>query len=241
MDSFELRNRESIQKMSQDSEIKELSNNWLNASLRHEYLHHFTWLGMPIIQLPQDIIAMQEIIWKVKPDLIIEMGVARGGSVIFYASMLELLGNDGKVVGVDIDIRENNRTKIENHPMYKRITLIEGSSIDEKTVQEVHKIAEGKEKVMVVLDSNHTYDHAYKELSLYWSLVTLNSYLVVFDTVIEDILDEFCEDRPWGKGNNPKTAVHQFLREHDEFVIDKEIENKLLITVAPGGYLKCVR
>jgi len=185
-------------------------------------------------------IVLQEIIWQVKPDLIIETGIAHGGSLIFSASMLELLGNNGQVLGIDIDIREHNRVEIEKHPMFKRITMIQGSSIDKSVVQQVYNFAKDKKQVLVALDSNHTHEHVLRELQLYSPLVTKGSYLVVFDTIIEDMPEDFFLDRPWGKGNNPKTAVWDFLKSNDRFEIDKEIENKLLITVAPDGYLKCV-
>jgi cephalosporin hydroxylase len=160
---------------------------------------------------------------------------------VFYASMLELLGGDGKVLGIDVDIREHNRVEIEKHPMFKRIHMLEGSSIDEKIVRGVQQFAAGKQRVLVVLDSNHTHEHVLKELALYSPLVTKDSYLVVFDTVVEEMPDDFFLDRPWGKGNNPKTAVTEFLKTTDRFRVDREIENKLLITVAPGGYLRCVK
>jgi len=183
---------------------------------------------------------MQEIIWQVKPDLIIETGIAHGGSLIFYASMLELLGGKGHVVGIDIDIRKHNRVEIEKHRMFKRITMIEGSSTDEKIAEEVHQMARGK-RVLVCLDSNHTHEHVLRELELYAPLVSVGSYCVVFDTIIENMPKGTYADRPWDVGNNPKTAVQAYLNEHDEFMVDVEIENKLLITVAPGGYLRRVR
>ena len=214
---------------------------FMKESTLPKYSYNFTWLGRPIIQYPQDMIATQEIIWQVKPDLIIETGIAHGGSLIFYASMLELIGGDGEVLGIDIDIREHNRVEIEKHPMFKRIAMIEGSSIDEEIVRQVYDFANNKKQVLILLDSMHTHDHVLKELLLYSPLVTKGSYLVVFDTIIEDMPDDFFPDRPWGKGNNPKTAVWEFLKTNDRFVVDKEIENKLLITVAPGGYLKCVK
>jgi len=214
---------------------------FVKESTLPKYSYNFTWLGHPIIQYPQDMIAVQEIIWKVKPDLIIETGIAHGGSLIFYASMLELIGNNGQVLGIDIDIREHNRVEIEKHPMYKRIDMIQGSSIDEKIAKQVYNFVKGKKRVMVFLDSMHTHDHVLKELQFYSQLVTKASYLVVFDTVIEDMPDDMFPDRPWGKGNNPKTAVWEFLKTNDRFEIDKEMENKLLITVAPDGYLKCLR
>ncbi len=205
------------------------------------YSYNFSWMGRPIIQFPQDMIAMQEIIWQVKPDLIIETGIAHGGSLIFSASMLELLGNEGQVLGIDIDIREHNRKEIEKHSMFKRIKMLEGSSIDENIVRQVHEFAEGKKSILVCLDSMHTHDHVLKELQLYSQLVTKGSYLVVFDTIIEDLPDDCFSDRPWSKGNNPKTAVWEYLKTHTEFEIDKQIENKLLITVAPDGYLKRIQ
>ena len=214
--------------------------NFTQESVLPKYSYNFTWLGRPIIQFPQDIIAAQEIIWKVKPDMIIETGIAHGGSLILSASMLELIGGDGRVLGIDIDIREHNRAEIEKHPMYKRIDMIEGSSIDEKIAEQVYGFAKGRKRVMVFLDSMHTHDHVLRELGLYSPLVTKGSYLVVFDTIIEDMPIDFFPDRPWSKGNNPKTAVWEFLRTNERFEIDKDMENKLLITVASGGYLKCV-
>lgn len=221
--------------------INDLSESWFQESTKVRYSYNFTWLGRPIIQYPQDIIAMQELIWQVKPDLIIETGIAHGGSIIFYASMLELIGGDGIVLGLDIDIREHNKVEIEKHSMFKRIKMIEGSSTDKQVVTQVNDIAQGKKRVLVILDSNHTHDHVLNEIELYSPLVTKNSYLVVFDTVIEDMPKDSFPDRPWGKGNNPKTAVWEFLENSDRFVIDKEFEKKLLITVAPDGYLKCIK
>ena len=230
-----------ILKMAGDRKITELALVFAKRAAKHKYTHNFTWLGRSIIQFPQDMIAMQEIIWRVKPDLIIETGIAHGGSLIFYASLLELIGADGQVLGIDIDIREHNRVEIEKHPMFKRLTMIQGSSIDDNVAQQVNDFAKGKKQVLVALDSNHTHDHVLKELQLYSPLVTKSSYLVVFDTLIEDMPEDFFPERPWGKGNNPKTAVKQFLRTNTRFEIDKEIANKLLITVAPDGYLRCIR
>jgi cephalosporin hydroxylase len=206
-----------------------------------KYSYNFTWLGRPIIQFPQDILAMQEIIWRVKPDLIIETGIAHGGSLIFYASMLELIGDHGQVLGIDIDIRDHNRVEIEKHPMFKRIRMIQGSSVDGEVVRQTYQFAQRRDSVLLALDSNHTHEHVLKELELYSPLIKKGSYLVVFDTIIEDMPEDFFPDRPWGKGNNPKTAVWEFLKTNDRFVIDREIENKLLITVAPDGYLKCIK
>jgi cephalosporin hydroxylase len=186
-------------------------------------------------------IAMQEIIWELQPDLIIETGIAHGGSLIYYASLLELIGK-GEVLGIDIDIREHNRREIEAHPMFKRIKMIQGSSIDENLVEQVKAIAKGKQTVLVSLDSNHTQDHVLKELQFYAPFVTPGSYIVVFDTIVEDLPEGyFREKRPWGVGNNPKTAVWEFLKHNDQFEIDTAIDNKLLISVAPDGYLKRIK
>lgn len=241
MSKFDEDTKSDIAEMGKDFELKKLSREWFDASSRHKYSYHFKWLGRPIIQFPQDILAMQELIWEIKPDLVIETGVAHGGSCIFYASMLELLGGQRRVIGIDVDIRQHNRVEIERHPLYKRITLLEGSSISQEIVHAVYEIARGCERVLVVLDSLHTHEHTLSEMKLYSPLIKNGSYLVVFDTVIEDLPEDLLVDRPWGKGNNPKTAVWEFLKTNNRFEIDQEIENKLLITVAPDGYLRCIK
>ncbi len=234
-------NEEKLNRMVRDQDIKRLAHELFLESTKYNYSYNFTWLGRPIIQYPQDMIAVQEIIWQVQPDLIVETGIAHGGSLIFSASLLELLGGDGRVVGIDIDIRQHNRTVIEQHPLYKRITMIQGSSIDESIVEEVRRVAQGRQRVLVILDSNHTHDHVRQELMLYSPLVTNGSYVIVFDTVVDEMPEGSFPDRPWGVGNNPKTAVREFLRQNDRFEIDKSIADKLLITVAPDGYLKCIK
>jgi cephalosporin hydroxylase len=220
--------------------MRELTRAWFLESAKHRYSYHFSWMGRPVIQYPQDMMAMQELIWAVKPDLIVETGIAHGGSLIFYASMLQLIGGEGRVLGIDIDIREPNRIEIEQHPMAHRIDMIEGSSIDEAIARRVRDAAQGK-RVMVVLDSNHTHAHVLAECELYGPLVSQGSYMVVFDTVVEDMPKEFFPDRPWGPGDNPKTAVEAYLKTTDRFEIDREMEHKLLITVAPSGFLRCVK
>jgi cephalosporin hydroxylase len=238
---FLMESKERIKLYKKDIELLSTANKFMEQLNYAQYCFNFTWLGRPVIQLPQDLHALQELIWKVKPDLIIETGIAHGGSLIFYASMLELLGGDGEVLGIDIDIRAHNRQAIENHPMFKRITLFEGDSISKEMAAKVNAFAKGKKRVLVCLDSNHTHMHVLCELEIYSPLVTLGSYCVVFDTGIEDLPDDLFLDRPWGKGNNPKTAVWEFLKHHSEFVIDKEIELKLLITAASDGWLKRVK
>jgi cephalosporin hydroxylase len=240
-EEFERRNREFVGRMAADDSLRRQTRGWLEAATRYEYSYHFTWLGRPIIQFPQDIVATQEIIWRVRPDLIVETGIARGGSLIFSASMLELLGGDGLVVGVDVDIREHNRVEIERHPLSKRIRMVEGSSVDESVVRRVAAHAEGRPTVLVMLDSNHTHEHVLRELELYSPLVTPGSYLIVYDTVVEQMPEGTYPDRPWGRGNNPLTAVREFLSRNPDFEVDQEVEDKTLITVAPGGYLRRVR
>jgi len=239
--SFDEERRSNIARMAGSERMRNVSLNWICETAKFKYTYNFNWLGRPIIQFPQDIIAMQEIIWRVKPDLIIETGIAHGGSLIFYASMLELLGGNGQVLGIDIDIREHNRKEIEQHPMFKRIAMIQGSSTDETTTKKVYEFAKERKQVLVALDSHHTHEHVLNELQLYSPLVTKGSYLVVFDTIVQDMPEDFFRDRPWGKGNNPQTAVREFLKTNDRFIIDKDIENKLLITVAPDGYLRCIK
>lgn len=232
---------ERISSYQDNDELKIAAEKFNTASNKVQYSYNFSWMGRPIIQYPQDMIAMQELIWEIKPDLIIETGIAHGGSLIFYASIFELLGN-GEVLGIDIDIRAHNKAAIEQHPMYKRISMIEGSAIDEKIVAKVKEFAQGKNKILVCLDSNHTHEHVLAELEMYAPFVTLNSYIVVFDTIVENLPEGyFSQHRPWGIGNNPKTAVDSFLSNNDQFVIDTQIDNKLLISVAPGGYLKKIK
>jgi len=219
---------------------------FMQASIRSKYSYNFTWLGRPIIQYPQDMIAMQEILWLVQPDLVVETGIAHGGSLIFSAAMLELNAACGgpksaEVLGLDIDIRAHNREAIEAHPMAKRISMIEGSSIASDVIEQVKAKAATKHRVLVSLDSNHTHDHVLAELEAYSPLVSVGSYCVVFDTIIEDLPEDTSIERPWGRGNNPKTATREFLRTHPEFEADRLIDNKISVSVASEGYLRRVR
>ena len=247
---------ENVEALAKDQELARLSSEWLDRGARNRYSYNFEWLGRPIIQYPQDIVCLQELIWRVKPSLIVETGIAHGGSLILSASMLALLdmcdASDSstpldprvpsrQVIGVDIDIRAHNRAAMEAHPLSHYITMIEGSSLEPATIQQVHDLARDRGATLVCLDSNHTHDHVLAELSAYASLVTPNSYCVVFDTVIEDLPADMFPDRPWERGNNPKTAVWEFLKSHSEFEIDREIPQRLQITAAPDGYLRRVR
>ena len=227
--------------MAADAELTALKRQLHARLTAYRYTYNFTWCSRPIIQLPEDIVALQEVILSTRPRLIVETGIAHGGSLMLSASMLELLGGDGLVVGIDVDIREHNRIEIERHPLFKRMRLIQGSSIDEGVAAEVRNLARGRDPVLVILDSNHTHAHVLRELQLYSPLVRSGSYVVVMDTSIDDLSADYFHDRPWGPGNNPKTAVHEFIRTTDRFVVDKEIEHKLLQTVCPDGYLRCVR
>jgi cephalosporin hydroxylase len=242
-----------IKKMGGDKSISELAISFARDTAKYNYSYNFEFAGRPIIQFPQDIVALQELIWRIKPDLIIETGIAHGGSLILSASMLSLLdycdaieqgttldprAPQRRVLGLDIEIRAHNRAAIEAHPMANRIDMIEGSSIDPVNIGRVQDIARGYKRILVCLDSNHTHEHVLAELEAYAPLVSSGSYCVVFDTLIENMPAYMFPDRPWGPGNNPKTAVWEYLKTHPEFEIDKSIEHKLLITVAPDGYLK---
>ncbi len=241
IEKFKVEMQQRIDALGNDASLKKLAFEFLAESMQKMYVYNFSWLGRPIIQYPQDMVAIQELIYEVKPDLIIETGIAHGGSIIFSASILELIGGEGEVLGIDIDIRKHNKTEIENHRMSKRIQMIEGSSISEETIAKVRKIAKNKKNIMVILDSNHTHDHVLAELNAYAPLVTKDSYCIVLDTFVQDVPENFFADRPWNVGNNPKTAVWEFLKTNTDFEIDKSIQDKLLITVAPDGYLKRVK
>jgi len=238
--NFEKRNNRKIKLMDNDKHLKKITKKWFETSYKYEYSYHFQWLGRPIIQYPQDVIAIQEIIWKVKPDIIIETGIAHGGSLILSASILELIGK-GKVLGIDIDIRKHNKNAIKKHPLSKRIQMIQGSSISKKVVKKVYQLANNKKRILIILDSNHTHEHVINELEMYSPLVTKNSYLIVMDTIVENMPEKLLKNRPWGKGNNPMSAVKQFLKHNNRFKIDTMSEKKLLISVAPNGFLKCVK
>lgn len=245
MNSFDQEVAARVESNGNDDALMVGARGFMLPSLNAQYSYNFSWMGRPIIQYPEDMIAMQEIIWSVQPDLIIEMGIAHGGSLIFSAAMLELNaacgGNqNAEVLGVDIDIRAHNREAIEAHPMAKRISMIQGSSIAPEIIEQVKAKAAGKQRILVCLDSNHTHEHVLAELEAYAPLTSVGSYCVVFDTIVEDIPAEMIVDRPWGPGNNPKTAVWEYLKTHAEFEIDKRIDRKLLISVAPDGYLKRV-
>ena len=246
MDEVEKFNNEIVENLRKQKDKRSLGIDFINKTVGTKYSYNFSWLGRPIIQYPQDIIATQELIWKVKPDLIIETGIAHGGSLIFTSSMLMILEACGevknsKVLGIDIDIRKHNKKAIEDHPMSKKITMLEGSSISETIISQVKDFAKNSKNIMVILDSNHTHEHVLDELNAYSSLVSKDSYCIVFDTIIEDMPEDSFSNRPWSKGNNPKTAVREFLKSHNEFIIDENIQNKQLITVAPDGYLKKIK
>jgi cephalosporin hydroxylase len=255
-DSFKNEVSENIFQISKDKDLQALSRIWLRETTQHKYSYNFSWLGRPIIQNPQDMVCMQELVWSIKPDLIIETGIAHGGSLILSASMLALLDmcdaieanekfdpkfSRRKVLGIDIDIRPHNLDAIKAHPMASRIQMIQGSSISPEIVTQVKEVASSYSRVMICLDSNHTHDHVLAELQAYAPLTSVGSYCCVFDTSIEDMPKEMFLDRPWGPGNNPKTAVWEYLKSNHEFEIDKSIQNKLLITVALDGYLKRIK
>ena len=256
-----------IRGIGEDTAFAGLTQIWLREAIRHNYAHNFTWLGRPVIQVPQDQYAIQELIWACRPDLLIETGVAHGGSLVLSASMLAMLdycdaieagttldplASRRKVVGVDIDIRAHNRAGIEAHPLSHKISLIQGSSVADDVFAQVKEQAQGYERIMVFLDSNHTHEHVLQELELYAPLTSKGSYCVVWDTGVEDLPDEMCADRPWGKGDNPRTAVWEYQRLLAEegrtaadgdalnFALDKTIENRIVITASVDGFLRRV-
>ncbi len=233
--------RETIARMHADAALRARIAELRMDFVRYRYTYNFTWLDRPIIQLPEDIVMMQELIWQTKPDVVVETGIAHGGGLILHASILQLLGGDRFVIGVDIDIRDHNREALEQHPLYGKLRLIEGSSTDPDIVEQVKSLCAGFARVMVLLDSNHTHEHVLAELRAYHELVGEGLYLVVMDTAIEDLPDDTFLDRPWNKTNNPKTAVWEFLEENDRFMIDRQIEDRLMFTVAPDGYLRCTK
>lgn len=238
LEQFETDKRSRVAGLADDSELRRQSREWMAASAPHGYTYNFEWLGVPVIQFPQDLVALQEVIWRTRPDWIVETGVAHGGSLVFSASMLELLGGEGKVLGIDIDIREHNRKRLEAHPLFHRIELIEGNAASDDVAARATGMVNGR--VLVILDSNHTHKHVLRELQLYSPLVKADGYLVVFDTSIEEAPDELFNDKPWGRGNNPMTAVREFLEGNPRFEVDTDIEARLQITVAPSGWLRCV-
>ena len=242
--------------ISDDLDLQALSRIWIREITPHKWAYNFNWLGRPAIQFPNDTWMIQELIWRIKPDLIIETGIAHGGSLIFSASMLAILDlcesieskkvftpgeSTRKVVGIDVDIRKHNYIEIEKHPLSVYINMIQGSSTDASTINQVKSIAQTHHKIMVLLDSNHTENHVLAELEAYAPLVTKDSYCVVFDTIIDDMPADLSKDRPWGPGNNPKTAVKKYLQSNMDFSVDHFIQKKLLITVAPDGYLRRIR
>ncbi len=251
-EQFNIERARAISSYETDGEFQSASATWRELSMAKRYVYNFDWMGRPIIQYPQDIVAVQELIWKTRPDLIIETGIAHGGSLILSASLLALLdmceaieagrtldprASKRKVIGLDIDIRPHNRQAIEAHPMASRIEMIEGSSIDPAIVAQVRQRASGYQRVMVCLDSMHTHDHVLSELNAYAGLVTKDCYCIVFDTFVEDLPKDFFAGRPWNPGNSPKSAVREFVKSHPEFEIDTEIARKLMVTVAPDGFL----
>lgn len=252
-EQFAAERQERLAAYAQDTEFKDLSRQWLQQSMHKKYVYNYDWLGRPIIQYPQDMVAIQELVWTVRPDLIIETGIAHGGSLILSASMLAMLDmcdaieagttidprqSRRKVIGIDIDIRDHNRAAIEAHPMASRIRMFQGSSIGADVVKQVHEAAKGYQKVMVFLDSMHTHDHVLGELDAYAPLVSKGSYCVVFDTFVDDMPPKFFADRPWDVGNNPKTATREWLNSHPDFTVDPVMESRLMVTVAPEGFLK---
>ena len=219
-----------------DSTFQEISQAWIRKSVELKYSYQFEWLGVPIIQLPTDMTSFQDIIWKCKPDLIIECGVARGGSLVFWASMQEICGIEPKVLGIDIEIREHTHKAIHESRYSKKIELLEASSILPSTANAAAEIAAKHNNVMVVLDSSHTHNHVLEELNLYSKFVTSGQYLLDLDTIIDDLPVD--QTRPWGPGTSPKSAIHAFMKQDTNFTIERKYEESAVFTVAPSGFLR---
>jgi len=239
--AFKDERKTAAEQMAADEDLKAKSLDWMIHADRYKFTYNYSWLGRPIIKYPNDIVATQEIIWSIQPDLIIETGIAHGGSLMLSASLLELIGGDGEVLGIDIDIRSHNRAAIEAHPLFKRIEMIEGSSVAPNIIEKVKEKAQGKQRVMVFLDALHTHDHVLQELQAYAPLVSVGSYLVLPDTFIEFFPEGYYADRPWDVGNNPMTALKAFREHNTDFEVDRALNNKLMISEAFEGYLKRVK
>jgi len=222
--------------------FREISRLWVNIGWALKYSYTFTWLGQPLLQLPEDVLRIQEVVYRIKPDVIIETGVAHGGSLILYASLCKLMGK-GRVVGVDIEIRPHNRAAIQSHFLSPYITLIEGSSIDPSIVSQVSETLKPGETVMVMLDSCHTKDHVLNELNAYGPLVTPGSYIVATEGIMEQLTGapRSQPDRPW---NNPRQAALEFVSSHPQFIIEEptfpfnEGAVKQRVTYWPDAYLR---
>lgn len=239
LENFKKRRQQRIRANAENKALKQCSDEFMQLSIDAKYSYNFSWFGVPVIQYPQDLMAMQEIVYRIKPDIIIDLGVAHGGSLIFYASLLELIGK-GTVFGIEVDLRNHNREMIEGHSLFQRTRLFDGSSTDPKIFEQIKQHIHKDDVVLVSADSLHTHEHVLNELKMYSPLVSVGSYMVVFDTIIEDLKADTFSTDPWSIGNNPKTAVAEFLKSNASFEIDTEIENKLMLTAAPSGYLKRV-
>ena len=239
---FDNRVKKNTKNMSKDITLFKKSIDWMIHADKYKYTYNFKWAGIPIIKFPNDLMALQEIISDVQPDVIIETGVAHGGSIIFSASMQHLYCKKNSfVIGIDIDIRKHNLDRLKKNKFFNRIKLIEGSSTSPEVIKKIKKLIKGKKKVMVCLDSNHTYEHVKNEIEIYKNFITKNSYMIVEDTFSEYFPKNYYSNRPWDVGNNPMIALREFLKKEKRFIVDKEICNKLQITETFDGYLKKIK
>jgi len=240
-EEFAALQKQSAENMAADTELFNKSREVLFNADKHRWIHQMQWLGEPVLNLPQDMFAMQEIIFATRPKFVIEVGVAWGGSLLFYSTLLEVLG-EGEVIGVDIFMPEDLKKRLNSHgALTRRLHLLEASSIERESVDMIEEITGGSREVMILLDSNHTHEHVYQELQLYSELVGKGYYLICGDTIIEEFPDDGPREREWGPGNSPKSALNAFMENSDRFEVDRELENKLLFTCNPGGYLKCIK
>ena len=240
-DEFRTLLNEEAAKMNRDASLSGEAKKVLSDADHYHWVHQTSWMGEPILNLPQDMFAMQEIIYRTRPDFIVESGVAWGGSLLFYSTLMEILG--GKlIIGIDVFIPDDLKERIGSHEkLSKRIRWINDSSTSEETLSKVKEIVGDSRKVLVFLDSDHTHEHVLTELNLYAPLIGKGQYIICGDTIVEDVPEQKHRPRAWGPGNNPKTALMSFLDQNDRFEVDQNLENKLLFTCNPGGYLKCIK
>ena len=239
-EAFELEKNQEIQRALADPELLSKGRDFLIHSDRYKYGYYWTWMGLPIIQMPEDIALTQEIMWETKPDFVIEAGIAWGGSLALYAAFQELQGF-GQVIGIDVTIPAHNRDAIMSTPVSHRITLIEGSSSDPEVFEQISsQIPEGS-NILLVLDSNHTHDHVLAELKLWSPLLQKGNFIIVSDTIVEVIPEQKHRPRPWGPGNNPMTGMQEFLESNGRFTSSNAYSDRAIVSFNPSGYLKCIK
>lgn len=237
---FEDARKQWAENMHQDQSLRNKALDVFIEADRHNWIHQTNWLGEPSLQTPEDLITFQEIIFRTRPDFLVEVGVAWAGSLLFYATIMESIGH-GQIIGIDIFIPDDLKDRIFSHSISKRIKLIQSSSIEDDSFREISGMIGENKNTMVHLDSDHTEKHVLQELKLYSELVTKGNYLVCGDTIIDFLPEQTHRPREWGKINNPYTALKKFLSSNNRFVVDQSFDMKRLMSNQPGGYLRCIK